>query len=76
MRLRDRLAAAVHDNRPHADAGHERDVGQHPLRARLLLHRAAADLDDNHLAPEPLDIGQRLDEDVGLLYDVLHGPRL
>ena len=56
--------AAVDQHAAHADAAQQ----QHVLRQReigLLVDRRAAQLHDHRLAGELLDIGQRLDEDLG-----------
>ena len=64
--LGDLRAAAVHDDRPHADEAHQHDVlGEQ--RERIVVggagERVAAVLDDHGLAGEPPDVRQRLDED-------------
>ena len=66
----DLRAAAVHDDRSHADQAHQHDVfGEQ--RQRVVLARAgervAAVLDDDDLAGEAPDVGQRLDEGRRLL---------
>ena len=63
----DLRAAAVHDHRAHAVVLEERDVLREGVLQLLVLHRVAAVLDDHHLAREALNVGQRLEEDVGLL---------
>ena len=71
--LGNRLAAAVDQHGPEADALHERDVLEHVLDALGVFHGAAAKLNDDGIAPEPLDIGQGLDQDIGFFNDFLHG---
>ena len=66
--LADLGAAAVDDDRPHADEAHQHDVlGEQ--REGVVVGRAgqgvAAVLDDDGLAGEAPDVRQRLDEDVG-----------
>ena len=63
----DLRTAAVHDDRTHADRAHEHDVlgeqlGRLAARHRSPSDRVAAVLDDDGLAPEPADVGKRLDE--------------
>ena len=60
---RDLRAAAVHDDGADADVLHQRDVLHDLLLEVLVDHRIAAVLDDDGLAIEFLDVGQRLDED-------------
>ena len=69
----DLRAAAVHDDRVHADEAHEHDVLREQVGERGILHRVAAVLDDDGLARELADVRQRLGEDRGLLVDVV-GP--
>ena len=76
--LADLRAAAVHDERAHADRAHEHDVGRERGQAGVVgVRRAggaaggagqgvAAVLDHHHLAPEAADVGQGLDQDGGL----------
>ncbi len=54
----DRLAAAVDDDRLHADVVHEDDVRQQSAQCLLVVHDAPADLDDDDLVVEPLDVAQ------------------
>ena len=65
--LVDLRAAAVHDHRVHADQLEQHHVvGKAALEA-LVGHRVAAVLDDDGLAVEALDVGQRLGEDLGFV---------
>ena len=54
-------------HRLHADVAEQHDVKQR-LVARV-LDGVAADLDHDDLAVESLDVRQRLDEDLGALFD-------
>ena len=69
----DRGAAAVDDDRPHADGFHEHDVEQQVVERLGVLHDAAAELDDGDLVAELADPAHRLDQDVGFFDGVLHG---
>ena len=71
----DLRAAAVHDDRVHADEPHQHDVGREQLRELVVLHRVAAVLDHDGLARELADVRQRVGEDVRLLARVLHPRR-
>ena len=63
----DLRAAAVHDDRaqPGVAAGRRRPR-RTPACSAVVGHRVAAELDDDGAAVEPLQPGQRLDEDAGL----------
>src|SRR5262249_22284776 len=63
----DRLSTAVDEHRIDADGFEKNNVTQKPLDDALVLHRAAAVLDYEELATEPLDVRQRLDESFGAL---------
>ena len=63
---RDRLAAAVDDDRPHADRLHEDDVDQQGPERLGIFHHRAAELDDREPAVELADVAQRLDQDIRL----------
>ena len=60
-------AAAVDDNRPHADRFHEHNVDQQVAQRFLVLHDAAAQLDDGHAVAKPANPAQGLDQHVGFL---------
>jgi hypothetical protein len=64
--LVDLRAAAVHDHRVHADQLQQHHVVREALLQLLVGHRVAAVLDDDRLAVEAADVGQRLGQDVGL----------
>ena len=57
----------MHQHWLHADVAQEHNVEQR-LVARV-LNRVSADLDDHDLAVEALDVGQRLDENLGPFRD-------
>ena len=63
----DRRAAAVDDDRPHADRFHEDDVEQQVAQGVLVLHHAAAELDDRDLVAEPANPAEGFDQRVGFL---------
>ena len=63
----DRRAAAVDDDRPHADRFHEDDVEQQVPQGVCVLHHAAAELDDRDLVAELADPAQGLDQHVGFV---------
>ena len=69
----DGLAAAVDDDGPESGGGQERDVAQDGLGDLRDLHGAAAELDQQDGVVEFLDVGQGLDEDVGLGDDFVGG---
>ena len=71
----DLRTAAVHEDRVDADIFQQRHVLEDLLRQLLVLHRVAAVLDDDRLAPQALDIRQRLDEDVRFI-DEAHVDRI
>ena len=54
--------AAVNEDRPYADAGHEDEVLDDGRPQRLVHHGRAAVLDDDGLALVALNVGQRLGE--------------
>src|SRR5206468_5399098 len=58
----DGLAAAVDDNRVDADRFEENDVARDAVAHLWIgrIHETAATFDDEGLAAEPLDVGQRL----------------
>ena len=66
----DLRAAAVHDDRVHADEPHEHDVLREEIGERGVFHRVAAVLDHDGLARELPDVRQRLGEHAGLGEDV------
>ena len=63
--LGDRFAAAVDQHGIDAHGFEKDDVAQEPLDHLLVLHGAAAVLDDEKLPAKFLDEGQRLDEGFG-----------
>ena len=60
--LIDGLAAAMHEHGLHADVVQEDDVGEDVGEGRFIIHDRAADLDDDDLVMESLDVGERLNE--------------
>src|SRR5436190_352209 len=60
--LVDRLSSAMHQHRLHADVVHEHDVGENGGEGLLIVHNRPADLHDDRLVVEALDIPQRLNE--------------
>ena len=54
--IADLRAAAVHDDRVHADQSHEHDVGREEIGERGIAHRVAAVLDHDGLARELADV--------------------
>jgi hypothetical protein len=71
-RLVDGLAAAVHENRLHADVIHEDDVGEDVGEGDLIVHDGPADFDDHHLVVESLDVGKGLNEAGGFIDGLVH----
>ena len=69
----DLRAAAVDDHRPDPDEAQQDHVLGELLLQVGLLHRCAAVLDDEGLALERPDVGQRLHEGLGAADDLLHG---
>ncbi len=67
QRLVDLRAAAVNHDRVHADQLQQHHVLGEILLQRRVGHRVAAVLDDQRLAVELADVGQRLRQDLGLL---------
>jgi len=65
-------AAAVHEDGPQADRGHEDDILQRRLERVRLLHRAAAQLDHNQAIAELADVTKRFDKRLGLAYGMVH----
>ena len=63
----DRRPAAVDHHRPHAHRLHEDDIQQQVDERPLVLHDAAAQLDDSGLAAELADPLEGFDQDVGFL---------
>jgi len=59
--------AAVHDHRVHADQLQQHHVMREAALELIVDHGVAAELDDDRLAVEALDIRQRLGEDARLL---------
>ena len=57
----------MHQDRLHADVAQQDDVEQRFV-ARV-VDRVAADLDHDDLAMKSLDVRQRLDQDLGALFD-------
>ena len=55
------------DHGLHADVAEEHDVQQRLVAC--VVDGVAADLDDDHLAVEPLDVRQGFDQDLGSLFD-------
>ena len=79
-RLLDLRAAAVHHHRVHADQLEQHHVLGEILLQRRVGHGVAAVLDDDGLAVELADVGQRLGQDLGLVArcnveEVSHGGR-
>ncbi len=68
----DLRTAAVDDHRPHADVLEQHDVDREGGLEGIVLHRVAAVLDDDGLAQEAPHVGQRLDQDPGLVDQLLH----
>ncbi len=68
----DGLAAAVDDDRPHADAAHEGDVFEDVADDGGVVHGGPAELDDDGFAPEALDVRQGFDENGGFLDGLFH----
>ena len=66
-RLLDLRAAAVHHHRVHADQLQQHHVLGEVLLQRRVGHGVAAVLDDDGLAVELADVGQRLGQDLGLV---------
>ena len=65
----------MHEDRLHADVVHEDDVGEEVGEGLLVVHDRAADLDDDDLVVEALDVGQGFDEGRSLgdcLFHVFH----
>ena len=60
--LGDLRPAAVHDDRVQADELEQHHVAAEALAQPRVVHGVAAVLDDDRLAAELLDVGQRLDE--------------
>ena len=67
QRLLDLRAAAVHHHRVHADQLEQHHVLGEVLLQRGVGHGVAAVLDDDGLAVELADVGQRLGQDLGLV---------
>src|SRR5437764_1243627 len=65
-RLVERLAFAVHEDRVHADVVEKDDIGEQIGQGLLVVHNRSADLDDDDLVVEALDVAQRFDEGSGL----------
>jgi hypothetical protein len=65
--LPDLRARAVHHHGVHADQLEQHHVLGEVLLQRNVGHRVAAVLDDDGTVVETLDVGQGLDEDLGLL---------
>ena len=63
--LRDRFAAAVDEHGVDADRLEENHVAQHALDDLLVLHRAAAVLDDDGFSAVLLDVRKRFDQRLG-----------
>ena len=63
-------AAAVDDDRVHADVLEQHDVARELLAQRRVVHRRAAVLDHHRRAVELADVGQRLEQG----RDVAHQP--
>jgi hypothetical protein len=57
----------VDDDRPHANRFHEDDVDQHVAERVIVLHHAAAELDDSDLVAKTPNPAERLDERIGFL---------
>src|SRR5205823_3568503 len=64
--------APVHHHGVHTDVLHEGHILREGILQLLVLHRVAAVLDDQQLAREAADVGQGLEQNVGLL-DRTHG---
>ena len=62
----DRLASAVHDDRPHTDRLHEDHVDQQGAERLGIFHHRPAQLDDRELPVELTDEAHRLDQYVRL----------
>ena len=55
-------------HRVHADELEQHDVAREVFLQRGIHHRVAAELDDDGLAVETADVGQRFGEDARLLW--------
>ena len=66
-RVVDGFAAAVDEHRLHADIVHEDDVGEDGRKRRIVVDDRPADLYDDDLVVETLDIRQRFDEPGGFV---------
>ncbi len=58
----DRLAAAVDDDGAHPDRLHEDDVGKDFAELVIIVHERAAELDDDDLLIEALDVPERFNQ--------------
>jgi hypothetical protein len=63
--IRDRFSAAVDEHRIYPDRLKKDDIAQEPLDDILIVHRAAAILNDEQFASEALNEWKRLDERLG-----------
>ena len=65
-------AAAVDDDRVHADVLEEHDVARELLLQQVVDHRRPAVLDDHGLAVELPDVGQRFEESLDVTGHVVY----
>ena len=70
--LGDGLAAAVHDQRPHADGLHKGNVGEQLFAQGLIVEHGAAEFYDDNLAGEETDVLHRFNECTGFLNGLFH----
>src|SRR3989339_694920 len=68
----DGLAPAVHDDNPDPGVFEEDRVLEDARNDGFVLHGAAAQLDDEGAVTESLEVGQGLEQDMGLFDDVFH----
>ena len=57
----------MHEDRLHADVVHEDDVGEDGRERLLIVHDRSADLHDDDLVVESLDVRKRLDQRLSLV---------
>ena len=74
--LGDGLSAAVDEHRADAHTGHECDIGEQGAHALVVFLDGAADLDNDDLVAEALDVAVGLDEGGGFDDGGVHGRRV